>query len=45
MEMPLFILEAYAKNERADLTQSECRELRQVTELIVDSYKRRRAGQ
>jgi hypothetical protein len=44
LEMPLFILEAYAKNERTDLTQSECRELRQVTELIVSTYKRRREG-
>jgi hypothetical protein len=44
MEMPLFILEAFAKNDRANLTQSECHELRQVTEQIVGAYKRRRAG-
>ena len=44
MEMPLFILEAFAKNDRANLTQSECHELRQGTELIVESYKRGRAG-
>jgi hypothetical protein len=44
MEMPLYILEAFAKNDRANLTQSECHELRQATELIVESYKRRRAG-
>jgi hypothetical protein len=43
MEMPLYILEAFAKNDRANLTQSECHELRQATELIVESYKRRRA--
>ncbi len=43
MDMPLYILEAYAKNERMDLTQSECNELRQVTKLIVESYGRRRA--
>ncbi len=44
MDMPLYLLEAYAKNERANLTQAECRELHQVTKLIVESYKRRRAG-
>lgn len=43
MEMPLFLLEAYAKNERANLTQAECRELHQVTKQIVESYRRRRA--
>jgi hypothetical protein len=43
MDMPLFVLEAFAKNDRANLTKSECHELRQVTELIVESYKRRRA--
>jgi hypothetical protein len=43
MEMPLFILEAFAKNDRANLTQSECNELRQVTKLIEESYGRRRA--
>jgi len=26
MEMPLYILEAFAKNDRANLTQSECHE-------------------
>ena len=44
MEMPLYLLEAFAKNDRANLTQSECHELRQATEQIVESYKRRRAG-
>jgi hypothetical protein len=43
MEMPRRILETYAKNERTDLTQSECGELRQVTKLIVEPYGRRRA--
>jgi hypothetical protein len=44
MEMPLYLLEAYAKNERTNLTQAECSELQQVTKLIVESYRRRRAG-
>jgi hypothetical protein len=43
MDMPLFILEAYAKNERTNLTKKECNELRQVTKLIVESYRQRRA--
>jgi len=41
-EMPLYLLEAYAKNERTNLTQSECHELRQVAEQIVKLHKRRR---
>ena len=45
MEMPLYILEAYAKNDRVTLTQAECRELEQVTKQIVEFHKRRRAGQ
>ena len=44
LEMPLYLLEAFAKNDRADLTQAEIHELRQVTEQIVESYKRRRSG-
>jgi hypothetical protein len=44
MDMPLYLLEAYAKNERTNLTQAECHELRQVTEQIMKSYRRRRVG-
>jgi hypothetical protein len=44
MEMPLYLLDAYAKNERTNLTKAECNELRQVVEQIVDYLKRRRAG-
>lgn len=43
MDMPLFLLGAYAKNDRVNLTQAECHALRQVIEQIVNSYKRRRA--
>jgi hypothetical protein len=43
MEMPLYLLEAYAKNERTDLTQAECHELQQVTKQIVESHRLRRA--
>jgi hypothetical protein len=41
-EMPLYLLDAYAKNDRANLTKAECNELRQVTELIVKANKQRR---
>ena len=41
-EMPLYLLDAYAKNDRANLTKGECNELRQVTELIVKANKQRR---
>jgi len=44
MEMPLYLLEAFAKDDRANLTKAECNELRQVTEQIVESYKGRRPG-
>jgi hypothetical protein len=44
MNMPLYLLEAYAKNERTNLTQAECHELQQVTKWIVESYRQRRAG-
>ncbi len=43
MDMLLYILEAYAKNERTDLSQGERNELRQVTKLIVESYGQRGA--
>lgn len=44
VEMPLYLLDAYAKNERTNLTKAECNELRQVTELIVGAYKTRRVA-
>jgi hypothetical protein len=43
IDMPLYILEAFAKNDRANLTRSECNELRKVTKLIEESYVQRRA--
>jgi hypothetical protein len=44
LEMPLYLLDAYAKNDRTNLTKAECNELRQVTEQIVKAYKRWRVG-
>jgi hypothetical protein len=44
VEMPLYLLEAYAKNEHTNLTRAECNELQLVTRQIVESYRQRRAG-
>ncbi|SIQ17494.1 hypothetical protein SAMN05880582_1011003 [Rhizobium sp. RU20A] len=41
--MPLFALTAYAKNERANLTQQDRNEFRQLTTLLVDTYRRKRS--
>lgn len=39
--MPLFVLTAYAKNERADLSQQDRNDLKQLTALLVRSFKGR----
>ncbi len=39
--MPLFALTAYAKNERADLSQQDRNDFRQLTALLVERFKRR----
>jgi mRNA-degrading endonuclease RelE of RelBE toxin-antitoxin system len=39
--MPLFALTAYAKNERADLSQADRNDFRRLTALLVESYARR----
>lgn len=44
LEMPLYLLDAYAKNDRTNLTKAECNELRQVTELIVAACRGRRVA-
>lgn len=41
--MPLFALTAYAKNERADLSQQDRNDFRQLTALLVESFKRRKS--
>lgn len=41
--MPLFALTAFAKNERADLTQQDRNDLRQLTTSLVEAFKRRRS--
>ena len=39
-EIPLFALTAYAKNERADLTQKDRNEFRRLTRLLAETYGR-----
>jgi hypothetical protein len=43
VDMPLFLLEAYAKNERQNLSQAACRRYQFVTKQIVEAHKRRRS--
>jgi hypothetical protein len=40
--MPLFALTAYAKNERADSSQQDRNGFRQLTALLVETFKRRK---
>ena len=40
--MPLFALTAYAKNQLADLSQQDRNDLRQLTALLVETFKRRK---
>jgi hypothetical protein len=41
-EMPVFALTIFAKNERADLSQAERNEFRELTKLLVKSYGRKK---
>ncbi len=40
--MPLFALTAYAKNQRADLSQQDRNDFRQLTALLVRAFKRKK---
>lgn len=40
--MPLFALTAYAKNERADLSQDDRNDFKRLTALLAESFKRRK---
>lgn len=40
--LPLFALTAFAKNERADLSQADRNAFRRLTALLVETYSRRR---
>jgi hypothetical protein len=39
-EMPVFLLTIFGKNEKSNLTKSECNELEKLASLLVKSYKR-----
>jgi hypothetical protein len=41
-DMALFALTAFAKNERADLSQQDRNDFRQLTALLVGAFKRRK---
>jgi putative component of toxin-antitoxin plasmid stabilization module len=40
--MPLFLLTAFAKNDRTDPSQKDRNDLRQLTALLVKAFKRRK---
>ena len=42
-DMPLFLLTAYAKNQRADLSDQDRNDFRRLTARLVEAFKRRRA--
>jgi len=39
--IPLFALTAYAKNERANLSQADRNDFRRLTKILVERYSRR----
>jgi hypothetical protein len=41
IEIPLFALTAFAKNEKADLSLADRNEFRTLTRLLVEAYKRK----
>ena len=40
IDLPLFALTAYAKNEKANLNQSDRNDFRKLTKLLVETYRR-----
>lgn len=41
-EMPLFLLTAFAKNEQSDLSQQDINDFKQLTTLLIRSFKEKR---
>ena len=41
-DVPVFALTIFAKNERTDLSQQDRNDLRGLTKLLVDTYRRRK---
>jgi hypothetical protein len=44
MDMPLYLLTAYAKNERANLDQSEINTMRKIVPALVEMNRKRRSA-
>lgn len=44
MDMPLYLLTAYAKNEREDLDQSEIKIMRKLAPVLVEINRKRRSA-
>lgn len=44
MEMPLYLLTAYAKNEREDLDQLEIKATRKLAAVLVEMNRKRRSS-
>jgi len=42
-QLPVFLLTAFAKNERADLSQADRNSFRKLTKVLVDTYGSRRS--
>ena len=40
-DMPLFVLTAYAKNERTDLTQADRNDFKLLTSILVEAHTKR----
>ena len=38
LDTPLFALSAFAKNEKTNLTQAECNELKELTAILINEY-------
>jgi hypothetical protein len=41
-DIPLFLLNVFAKNEKTDLSQAERNELKTVLAALADAYRRRK---
>lgn len=39
--LPIFLLDIYAKNERVNLTKADCHEIRKRIPVLVETYRRR----
>jgi hypothetical protein len=42
LDLPVFALTMFAKNERADLSQAERNEFRELTRILVKNYGKRK---